>query len=107
MAPSLPPVISPNSPASGLRVMIDERTIPEWAFHEAVQSKVSEYLCNKVNMRDGNKDRTNHLDLPIGGAGIKVGSQDRERQDVHILLTSISTATKKPDKARERPPPEQ
>lgn len=106
MAPSLPPVISSNSPASGLRVMMDERTIPEWAFHEAVQSKVSEYRYNKVNMRDGNKDRTNHLDLPIGGAGIKIGSQDRERQDVHILLTSISTATKT-DEARERSPPEQ
>jgi hypothetical protein len=46
MAPSLPPVISSYSPALTLRVMIEERTIPECAFHEAVQSKVSEYLCD-------------------------------------------------------------
>jgi hypothetical protein len=58
--------------------MMDERTIPEWAFHEAVQSKVSEYLCKEVNMRDGNKNGINHLDLTIGGAGIKVGPKDRE-----------------------------
>jgi hypothetical protein len=44
MAPSLPPVMSSRSRGSALRAMIDERTIPECAFHEAVQSKVSEYL---------------------------------------------------------------
>jgi hypothetical protein len=54
--------------------MIEERTIPEWAFHEAVQSKVSEYLCHKVNTRVGKKNRINHIDFPIGGADIKVGS---------------------------------
>jgi hypothetical protein len=37
-------VISSRSRESALRAMIDERTIPECAFHEAVQSKVSEYL---------------------------------------------------------------
>jgi hypothetical protein len=74
MAPSLPPVMSSNSPESTLHVMIDERTIPEWAFHEAVQSKVSEYLCNKVNTRVVNKKRINHIDLAIGRANIKVGS---------------------------------
>jgi len=72
MAPSLPPVISSNSPALVLRVMIDERTIPECAFHEAAQSKVSEYLCDKVNARVGNKRGLNHFGLPIGGADIKV-----------------------------------
>jgi hypothetical protein len=75
--------------------MMDERTIPEWAFHEAVQSKVSEYLCKEVNMRDGNKNGINHLDLPIGRADIKVGSQDRKRQNVHILRTAMSSAKKK------------
>ena len=94
MAPSLPPVMSSNSLASTLRVTMDERTIPEWAFHEAVQSKVSEYLCKEVNMRDGNKNGINHLDLPIGRADIKVGSQDRKRQNVHILRTLISLANK-------------
>lgn len=75
MAPSLPPVISSNSPALAFCVMMDERTIPECAFHEAVQSKVSEYLCNKVNnTRVDNKNRINHFDLPIGGANIKVRS---------------------------------
>ena len=74
MAPSLPPVISSKSPGLALSVMIDDRTIPEWALHEAVQSKVSEYHCNKVNTRVGNRNRINHIDLPIGGADIKVGS---------------------------------
>ena len=72
MAPSLPPVISPNSPVLAFRVTMDERTIPECAFHEAAQSKVSEYLCDKVNVRVGNKKGLNHFDLPIGGADIKV-----------------------------------
>jgi hypothetical protein len=48
IAPSLPPVKSSNPPGSAPRVMIDDSTIPECAFHEAVQSNVSEYLCNKV-----------------------------------------------------------
>jgi hypothetical protein len=72
MAPSLPPVISSNSLALVLRVIMDERTIPECAFHEAVQSKVSEYLCDKVNAWVGDKKGLNHFDLPIGGADIKV-----------------------------------
>lgn len=57
-----------------MRVMIDERTIPEWALHEAVQSKVTEYLCNKVNTRVGNRNKINHINLSIGGADIKVRS---------------------------------
>ena len=43
-APSFPPVMSSNSAGSVPRVTTEESTIPEWASHEVVQSKVSEYL---------------------------------------------------------------
>ena len=83
---------------------MDERTIPECAFHEAVQSKVSENLCKQVNMLVYNEHRMNHFDLAIFRADVEVRSQDGERKNGDILCTQMSKATKY--EAREDSPPE-
>jgi hypothetical protein len=94
MAPSLPPVISSNFPGPPRSVMMDERMIPECAFHEAVQSKVSENLCHKVNTVGCNEHRVNHFNLAIVGADVEVRSQDGEREDGDILCMQMSKMTK-------------
>ena len=72
IAPSLPPVMSSNSAGSVPRVTMEESTMPEWALHEAVQSKVSEYLCKGIGTGSYRAYGGTYLNLPIGRTSVKV-----------------------------------